>query len=334
MDGQEQLRAYTLQIVALGQAALAIYRRGDWLPEELAALADDLLALELSLGATAHDVAFDEPEMPEEWAPPPDEAPEIDAAPNREPMVSEIALAEPQSAGELAPLFISAPDDGDDWLQSLVEEPPAPLGVAIPADDVLVLDVEEEAGGGLASIAAPIEALPPLVITVAEDLPLEDGSEPAEAVEERVEEVAEDEQVAEADLPAAADEPAPEDDHAPLAPPAVQVLDQPETLAETEVQLCASCGTPLRPGKRFCYQCGAPVAAAREEYSSPPPAPPPTPLSEMPTMLGGPYRGGLAGDGSSPAWTVAPAGRFCNNCGLGVAPDVNVCPDCGSHDIG
>jgi len=39
MDRQEQLRAYTLQIVALGQAALAIYRRGEWLPDELIALA-------------------------------------------------------------------------------------------------------------------------------------------------------------------------------------------------------------------------------------------------------------------------------------------------------
>ena len=52
MDVTKQLQAYTTQIVALGQATLAHGRRGERLPDELAAQAAALLALESELAAT------------------------------------------------------------------------------------------------------------------------------------------------------------------------------------------------------------------------------------------------------------------------------------------
>jgi len=55
---------------------------------------------------------------------------------------------------------------------------------------------------------------------------------------------------------------------------------------------------------------------------------PPTPLSEMPTIIGGPYPSAPAND------VRAPAEQFCNNCGRGVAKGETVCPECGSRDIG
>lgn len=36
-----------------------------------------------------------------------------------------------------------------------------------------------------------------------------------------------------------------------------ELLLRPET--EVEAQTCASCGAPLKPGKKFCTQCGAPL---------------------------------------------------------------------------
>ena len=54
-------------------------------------------------------------------------------------------------------------------------------------------------------------------------------------------------------------------------------------------------------------------------------------------MVGEMPRLGDASDPSlapgAPPTAPRPAARFCNNCGLAVAADVTVCPDCGSRDI-
>ena len=340
MDGQEQLRAYTLQIVALGQAALAVYRRGEWLPDELIALADDLLALEARLGAAAAlpepDAALATPEVEKAAAEPSDEA--AGEAQEEAPAES-VALAESETGDDLAPLFVTvAADDADDWLQALAAEPGEP-SLALPDDDILVLDVEQEPGGGPAVIDEPLTALPPLVIDAARDLPpeeelsapddpsIDDGEHPilvgAGAPTVFSSDVS-------AWLPAAEPAPAaPAGDAATpdrgdaVAPPA----DEEPAVGE---HFCANCGAALRPGKRFCYRCGAPVALpAPPAVERPAPAPSP-PLSEMPTIIGGPYR-----SESAPAIDVrASAVRFCNHCGRGVAEGETVCPECGSRDIG
>ena len=80
MDVKDQLQTYTAQIVALGQATLARYRRGESLPDELDGLAADLLALEDALRAPAATASA---------APPPAAAETV--APD-EPPVTEPAL--------------------------------------------------------------------------------------------------------------------------------------------------------------------------------------------------------------------------------------------------
>jgi hypothetical protein len=88
-------------------------------------------------------------------------------------------------------------------------------------EELLVLDVEEEAGGGPALIQAPLDALPPLVVDVAD--------EEGQNVQREM-----------------------------LTPPAQQVVSRPDLFAAPadEPGLCRRCGEALRPGSRFCHHCG------------------------------------------------------------------------------
>ena len=370
MDVVEQLQAYTLQILSLGQAALAAFRRGERLPDELAALAEDLLALEAAVKmpvaaddpSAELDAAFDEPETLEEWPAPADEGPAVDAASNDDAPIdiapidiapidvapidvapidvaSTVTLSQGQLHDELAPLFTALPNDDDDWLKSLVDEPVE----ATAAEDLIVLDVEQEPGGGPSDFDTILAALPPLVVEVPAELP------PA----------------AELELEPAPDQPAWSDEAQGVS--GLTVVDDPGTVwplvaieaaARTEEQdgkpalpeavgpaFCFNCGAELRPGKRFCYRCGTPVAMPAEPEPAagdglpiapiedlPTPRPAPLPLSEMPTIIGGPYREEPAPARANPN-AADDLARFCNNCGLAVAANVQLCPECGSQDI-
>lgn len=168
----DPLQTYVLKIVELGQAALALYRHGRRLPDELAAPAHELVALENELG-----LPF----------------------------------------GSLPVAKTSGSEDS---------EAPSPAG----GEDLLVLDVEEEAGGGPARVHAPLEALPPLVVDVAD-----------EEVKSAQREM--------------------------LTPAAPQVISRSDLHAAPagEPDLCRRCGEALRLGSRFCHHCGrrrdAPIRA-------------------------------------------------------------------------
>ena len=221
MDVADQLQAYTSQIVALGQATLACHRRAEWLPDELANLAEALLALESALGAppageNADEVAaaLEEPVAAAEWSPAATEAP-VEETPAEEAAVAAPAMlsvpdepwslaaewslpgdeapaadAAAEEAATAAPAMLPVPDEQptvkniatmspvetDDWLSSLANNssgllilPASEVGDAVK-DDYLVIDVEEEAGGGPATIHAPSDALPPLVVNAADVL--------------------------------------------------------------------------------------------------------------------------------------------------------------------
>lgn len=268
----EQLQAYTTQMVALGQATLARHRRGEWLPEELAAQAAALLALESELGINpsaapgARSTAPGVTAILDQTVAPPPQPPPVAAA---EPPASVVAAMSPIEA--------------DNWLSALDDEVSNELLIldladAAPADEPLVIDVDEGPGG----VAG---ALPPLVIDPIHDLSPDSG--PFQAPGE--------------------------------PPPAA------------EPSSCTNCGATLRPGRRFCHQCGAPVAEPAADpwpVTAVPPqfAPPPAPVlpsDEWPTIVSSsPY----AGLGHAPA-------RLCHNCGRRVAAGVTVCPDCGSEDL-
>jgi hypothetical protein len=159
----DPLQTYVLKIVKLGQGTLALYRRGQRLPDELAAPAHELLALENELGLPLGGL----------------------------PAIETAGLEERGAA-------------------SLAGE-----------EELLVLDVEEEPGGGPVVIHAPINALPPLVVDVAD-----------EEVENVQREVL-----------------TPPAQHAPSrADLAVAPADDPG--------VCRRCGEALRPNSRFCHHCG------------------------------------------------------------------------------
>ncbi len=107
----DPLQTYIMNIVRLGQRALALHRGGYPLPDELAGPVQELLALEKELG-----------------------------------------------------LGLAAPADAE-----AVADRPADV------EDILILDVEEEAGGGPSAIASPSDALPPLVVDLLdeEDAPVQ-----------------------------------------------------------------------------------------------------------------------------------------------------------------
>jgi hypothetical protein len=350
MDVQEQLQAYMTQIVALGQAALARQRRGETLPDELSGPAEALLALERGLGGAAAmidtaanegedlvAVALQEPAAPEEVTPPGDEEPaqEPDAAAGELDLVPEApATAEPASPDVAA----MSPVEAADWLNSLDED--APSGMLIITDEVdataqepLVIDVDEEPGGGPMAIGAPIEAPPP------------PPRDPVHHVEQ--EEPAHEEQEN-----ATADTSDESEVDAPVATATPDEPDAPAPEPTAELRFCTNCGAELRPGRRFCHRCGASVAEMVSELM--PPAPPAsgaiapddialppreatpqgTPLfssghEEWPTFISSaPQQDASRYDAPPP-----PMARFCNNCGLGLDADTTICPDCGSRDI-
>jgi hypothetical protein len=94
-------------------------------------------------------------------------------------------------------------------------------GAPSEVEDILVLDVEEEAGGGPSVIGSPSDALPPLVVDLFEE-------EVAPAQQEM------------------------------LTPPAQNMGSHP--VASTGVTdgsgICRRCGEPLRPNSRYCHRCG------------------------------------------------------------------------------
>ena len=79
------------------------------------------------------------------------------------------------------------------------------------------------------------------------------------------------------------------------------------------------------------------VAGSLPEMTAPPweaalPQPMTTlPREEWPTIVSSPPPAAVDNAADARA-TPAPA-RFCNNCGLGLAADATICPDCGSQDI-
>ena len=352
MDEKDPLQAYTTQIVALGQAALAHYRRGEALPEALSSLAASLLALEEALRTPASVASARE-------TAPLAGAPEV-AAPVALPAVVPVlvddwlptgtglaeAIPADQPGGDALPLPAglappgptavfgddNAPDashevdfaamtpvEADNWLSQFAEGSSGMLVISeddetgAPGEPPLVIDVEEEAGGGPAVVASPVEALPPLVIDPV-SLPADEDDWPGLATAE------------------------------PAPAPALPEAPEPTTAR----QYCTNCGAFLRPGRRFCYRCGAPVAEMMAEVdaggadggdaggsagapAAPPPASVSGPPSEWPTIVGDmPTFEEMA----TPPAAGAPApARFCNNCGLGIKPGVTICPDCGSSDI-
>jgi RNA polymerase subunit RPABC4/transcription elongation factor Spt4 len=312
MDVTEQLQAYTTQIVALGQATLALRRRGEWLPDELATQAAALLALESELAATL-PATPSETAAPDEAVAAPPAATGI-ASPGVTAILDE-AVVDPPAPATAAPeepvasgVAAMSPIEAHDWLSALDEEIPSGLLILDAADEPLVIDVDEEPGGAAG-------ALPPLVIDPIHDLPADSGAFQlaGPATEQAV--------------PSATGEPA--------------------SLPATELRFCINCGTTLRPGRRFCHQCGEPVAemavdrfpemtVPRDAASPPSPAgaalsPPVTtlPREEWPTIISSPPPTTPSNAPAAPAMA-----RFCNNCGLGLAADATVCPDCGSRDIG
>ncbi|HOU40078.1 MAG TPA: zinc ribbon domain-containing protein [Promineifilum sp.] len=370
MDEKDPLQAYTAQIVALGQAALAHYRRGESLPEALGGLAAALLALEDELRppttkaapadtASAVDPtvgptpAEDEspagagqmaplsasPALVDDWLPA--GVGLTEAIPADQPVAAELPLPAglappgptavfgddnaPETPGEVD-LAAMTPVEDNDWLTQFAEESSGMLVIRedetseTPGEQPLVVAVEEEAGDP-AVVASPMEALPPLV-SAPVSLPADEAAWPGTATEP-------------AAVPAA-------------GPPAAPELAASELT--TELKYCTNCGAPLRPGRRFCYRCGASVAemAAEVGAGAPPaaepalppvparppvPEPPPAsgPSSEWPTIVGDvPNFEDVA---TAPPASLPALARFCNNCGLGVAAGVTVCPECGGRDF-
>ena len=361
MDVTEQLQAYTDQIVALGRATLARQRHGEWLPDELVGPAEALLALERALGAPPADesadevaIALAEPAAPGDWPPPVEEAPTDEGPTDEAPFEAVIAGEAPVEtvvAGEapaeaapveeafrpvtavldeqpgVEPVAAMSPVEADNWLSALENDPsgmlilPAPEAGSAAVDEVLVIDVEEEAGGP-AAVASPSDALPPLVVNSIDMLAPTNVFGDSDAS-------------AQADEPESATPDETAEAEAPPSPP--------------ELRFCTNCGAELRPGRRFCFRCGAsvaemlaevypdtappaaPAAASPSPWDAPPPPPPPLVSSteERPPFVSDAPR---YVPGVPPAPVPAMA-LFCNNCGLGLDAGVTVCPDCGSRDI-
>jgi hypothetical protein len=139
--------------------------------------------------------------------------------------------------GEVLPETLIAPaaelETLEDALRHELAAPPARPGSDDSAslasrptiDDILVLDVEEEAEGGAAFVYAPPDALSPLVV----DKPLPDSA------------VAESASI----------------DTELLDTPGILIIGDKGLTGEPRA--CVRCGTSLRPGKRFCHRCGAPI---------------------------------------------------------------------------
>lgn len=155
------LQTYTINIVKLGQATLALHRQGLALPDELAGPSRELLALEKELGSIA-----------------------------RTPPALEPAASQPPSASS-------------------------------DREDILILDVEEEPGGGPDMIATSADALPPLVVDLFDDEIME--------VQQEI-----------------------------LTPPAQHYLDNSALSAVVAggPGACSHCGEARRPGSRYCHRCG------------------------------------------------------------------------------
>ena len=150
----------------------------------------------------------EEPWPPAEWSLPADEAPAADTPPEEAapelpaslPVQEEAwppaewslpaAATPPEEAATGEPPLLFAQDEtprvetiaamspveADDWLSSLAKDssgllilPTSEVGDAVK-DDYLVIDVEEEAGGGPATIHSPADALPPLVVNATDML--------------------------------------------------------------------------------------------------------------------------------------------------------------------
>jgi hypothetical protein len=159
----DPLQTYVVKVVKLGQETLALYRRGLSMPDELAALAQELLALEKELGLPSR----------------------------ASPAIETAGLEESSHA---------IPSKGE--------------------EDILVLDVEEEAGGGPAFIREPLDALPPLVVDVAD-----------EELQSAQREIA--------------------------TPSPGAIAHSPLSAGSTDDPgVCRRCGEALRPGSRFCHHCG------------------------------------------------------------------------------
>ncbi len=351
MDVKDRLQAYTAQIVALGQATLAHYRRGESLPAELDGLAADLLALEDAMRApaaaasqtpppaTAETVAPDEPPVTEpalvdDWLPTDASLSDIvpaDQAAWAEPSPTEATAILSEDSAPYEPgaidFAVMTPVEADDWLAQFSEPASGVLVVTgdaaagTVAEQPLVIDVEET-GDDPAMIASPVEEMSPLAID-ADSLSAEEAPWLNAVAAEPV-----------AAEPAAAEPAAAE-------PVAAEPVAAPPAAQPDELQFCTNCGAPLRPGRRFCYRCGASLAEMTAEALAPaapelagrpstapvlsgPPSEWPTVIGDMPNFEDIPT--------TPPA--SAPAGtRFCNNCGLGVDASVTVCPECGSRDI-
>lgn len=355
----DQLRAYTLKIVTLGQEALRVRRDGDWLPDDLALLADELLALEAAISAPA-DVAA------------PAEQPVDEAY-----MATEMPLETPyppvSATGEAVDEVGAEEADVDDWPTQPYEAPSAhtPEADPLPDDAILVLDVDEEPDGqALAGAIVIDDAAAQDAPELAAEAELTALDEPAAnaASEPTAEDSTGDDMAwlnewpapeTVTNAPASADdwpaspieEPAsgPEPEQpapvpavaeawpaSPVEEPAAQLepeLPAPVPPAADEARFCINCGEKLRPGKRFCHRCGTPISEMFPENEGEKPAPAvasaEAPTAPAPMMYAPPP----PLPATAPAERPPEITRFCNNCGLGVAVGVTVCPDCGSRDI-
>ena len=331
----------------------------------------------------------EEPWPPAEWSLPADEAPAADTPPEEAapelpaslPVQEEAwppaewslpaAATPPEEAATGEPPLLFAQDEtprvetiaamspveADDWLSSLANDssgllilPTSEVGDAVK-DDYLVIDVEEEAGGGPATIHSPADALPPLVVNATDMLgPTNVFRESDAGVSEVVAEsdawlplfgnapdaFAPTNVFGEADAgiseaaPVAAESDADAEAGAPevVAP----AMDEAAPEPVLELRFCTNCGVELRPGRRFCHRCGESVARMLAEAladAAPPAAAPPPARDEWPTFISDAPRY----ETSAPPAPVPAMARFCNNCGLGLEADAKVCPDCGSRDI-
>jgi hypothetical protein len=275
----DQLQEYTLKLVTLGQETLRVRRRGEWLPDSLAALVDELLALEATFGAPAV------------------------------PPAAEMPLEEP------FPPIPATEEDIDDWPTQPVGAPAAPAGdlagdvEPFPGDAVLIVDVDEEpAAESEPASGSTSEATAEEVAGVDDQPWLAEWSEPESFTSEPT--AADDWLMPDVpDVEESAARPEPK-------PPA------PAATAVEEVRFCINCGEKLRPGKRFCHRCGAPVSEMLSESVGERPGPAVVP-AEAPAVYAP----------AAPPSSSTEIVRFCNNCGLGLAAGITVCPDCGSRDI-
>ena len=289
---------------------------------------------------------------PAEWSLPAAATPPEEAATGEPPLL--FAQDETPRVETIAAM---SPVEADDWLSSLAKDssgllilPTSEVGDAVK-DDYLVIDVEEEAGGGPATIHSPADALPPLVVNATDMLgPTNVFSESDAGVSEVAAEsdawlplfgnapdaFAPTNVFGEADAgiseaaPVAAESDAAAEAGAPeVAAPA---MDEAAPGPALELRFCTNCGVELRPGRRFCHRCGESVARMLAEAladAAPPAAAPPPARDEWPTFISDAPRY----ETSAPPAPVPAMARFCNNCGLGLEADAKVCPDCGSRDI-